>query len=226
MDEIVEVLSKNNGQHLVAITGPPGYGKTCLAQRIGHRMLEKQFKVIFLSLRNIKSVDKMSAKILRALNICQGLANKQCDLAKSELRSLTTKTILILDNPEDLLIQQDTRRDFNNFVDHISKFAQNVKCVIASRVWCSASSHHLVKLLALKNDAATNLLQVKVQEGTMSTLKDHEDTTTALRTIQRLRSCYKEKFSCGKALVENMRGIIHGKTFIEFLCFLLPIELN
>ncbi|XP_020621844.1 uncharacterized protein LOC110059492 [Orbicella faveolata] len=66
-------------------------------------MIEKQFKVIFLCLREIKSVDKMSAKILLALNVCQGLANKQCDLAKSHLRSLTTKTILILDNAEDLL---------------------------------------------------------------------------------------------------------------------------
>lgn len=179
LDEIVEVLSKNNGQRLVIITGPPGYGKSCLAQTIGHTMLEKQFKVIFLCLREIKSVDKMSAKILLALNVCQGLANKQCDLAKSHLRSLTTKTILILDNAEDLLSQEDTRHDFNNFIDHVAKFAQNVKCVIASRVWCPASSRHPVKLLALENDAAAELLQVKVQECTMLTLEHHEATTIA-----------------------------------------------
>jgi len=173
------VLCKNNGQRLVVITGPPGYGKSCLAQTVGHTMLEKQFKVIFLCLREIKSVDKMSTKILLALNVCQGLANKQCDLAKSHLRSLTTKTILILDNAEDLLIQEDTRHDFNNFVDHVSKFAQSVKCVIASRVWCSASSRYPVKLLALENDAAAKLLQAKVQEGTMITLEDHEATTIA-----------------------------------------------
>ena len=137
-------------------------------------MLEKQFKVIFLCLREIKSVDKMSAKILLALNVCQGLGNKQCDLAKSHLRSLTTRTILILDNAEDLLNQEDARHDFNNFIDHVAKFAQNVKCVIASRVWCSASSRHPVKLLALETDAATELLQVKVQECTMVTLEDHE----------------------------------------------------
>lgn len=179
LDEIVEVLSKDNGQRLVIITGPPGYGKSCLAQTIGHTMIEKQFKVIFLCLREIKSVDKMSAKILLALNVCQGLANKQCDLAKSHLRSLTTKTILILDNAEDLLSQEDTRHDFNNFIDHVAKFAQNVKCVIASRVWCPASSRHPVKLLALENDAAAELLQVKVQECTMLTLEDHEATTIA-----------------------------------------------
>ena len=54
-----------------------------------------------------------------------------------------------------------------------------------------------------------------------------KDRPVRLQEIQRLRSCYEEKFSWGKqckALVEKMRGIVHGKTFIEFLCFLLPIE--
>ena len=179
LDEIVGMLSENNGRRLVVITGPPGYGKSCLAQTIGHTMLEKQFNVIFLCLREIKTVDKMSARILLALNVCQGLANKQCDLALWHLRSLTTKTILILDNAEDLLNQEDARDNFNSFVDHVVKFAQNVKCVISSRVWCSCSSRHPVKLLALENDAAAKLLQVKAKEGTMLPLEDAEATTIA-----------------------------------------------
>ena len=49
-----------------------------------------------------------------------------------------------------------------------------------------------------------------------------KDRPVRLQEIQRLRSCYEEKFSWGKqckALVEKMRGIVHGKTFIELLCF-------
>ena len=48
------------------------------------------------------------------------------------------------------------------------------------------------------------------------------DRTERLQEIQRLRTCYEEKFSWKKQcddLVEKMLGmIVHGKTFIEILC--------
>ena len=144
-------------------------------------MLEKQFKVIFLCLREIKSVDKMSANILRALNVCQGLSSRQRDFALSHLTSLTTKTVLILDNAEDLIDKEGTRQEFYSFVDHVIRFGNNVKCVIASRVSCPTSCQtprHTVKLLPLENDAAAKLLQAKVNENSI-TLQDTEATTIA-----------------------------------------------
>ena len=182
LDEIIGVLSENNGRRLVVITGPPGYGKSCLAQTVGNAMLEKQFKVIFLCLREIKSVDKMSTNILLALKVCQGVGNRQRDLALSRLTSLTTKTILILDNAEDLIDHQGMRQKFYSFIDHLIMYAKNVKCVIASRVSCPASCQtprHPVELAALENDAAAELLQAKVKENSMLTLEDAEATTIA-----------------------------------------------
>ncbi|PFX16710.1 Nephrocystin-3 [Stylophora pistillata] len=170
MNEIVRVLSEGNGKRLVVITGLPGYGKSCLAQRIGHTMMEKGFQVIFLCLRQIRSVGKMSARILRALkaNVGHGLMNNPRELALSHLKSLTTRTTLILDNAEDLICDQDSKEEFYSFVNHVAQFAGHVKCVITSRVDCPASCQtprHSVKLLVIENDAAAKLLQERVQDN-------------------------------------------------------------
>ena len=169
LKEIVRVLSEWNGKRLVVITGLPGYGKSCLAQRIGHTMKENGFQVIFLCLREIRSVGKMSAKILRALkaNVGQGLMNNPHELALSYLKSLTTRTTLILDNAEDLICDENSKQEFYSFVNQVAQFAGQVKCVITSRVDCPASCQtprHSVKLLVLENDAAAKLLQEKVKE--------------------------------------------------------------
>ena len=56
-----------------------------------------------------------------------------------------------------------------------------------------------------------------------------KDRTKRLKEILRLRTCYEEMFNWEKqceAFVETMQRIVHGKTFIESLCFQYPIELN
>ena len=56
-----------------------------------------------------------------------------------------------------------------------------------------------------------------------------KDRTKRLNEIRRLRTCYEETFNWEKqceAFVETMQRIVHGKTFIESLCFQYPIELN
>ena len=169
LKEIVRVLSEWNGKRLVVITGLPGYGKSCLAQRIGHTMKENGFQVIFLCLREIRSVGKMSAKILRALkaNVGQGLMNNPHELALSYLKSLTTRTTLILDNAEDLICDENSKQEFYSFVNQVAQFAGQVKCVITSRVDCPASCQtprHSVKLLVIENDAAAKLLEEKVKD--------------------------------------------------------------
>ena len=183
LKEIVRVLSEWNGKRLVVITGLPGYGKSCLAQRIGHTMKENGFQVIFLCLREIRSVGKMSAKILRALkaNVGQGLMNNPHELALSYLKSLTTRTTLILDNAEDLICDENSKQEFYSFVNQVAQFAGHVKCVITSRVDCPASCQtprHSVKLLVLENDAAAKLLQEKVKE-TGCFLEDQQAKTIA-----------------------------------------------
>lgn len=169
LKEIVRVLSEWNGKRLVVITGLPGYGKSCLAQRIGHTMRENGFQVIFLCLREIRSVGKMSAKILCALkaNVGQGLMNNPRELALWYLKSLNTRTTLILDNAEDLICDENSKKEFYSFVNQVAQFALHVKCVITSRVDCPASCQtprHSVKLLVIENDAAAKLLEEKVKD--------------------------------------------------------------
>ena len=179
LDEIVSILSEGNGRRLVVITGLPGYGKSCLAQRIGHTMMDKGFQVIFLCLREIRSVAKMSARILFALkgNACQRLVNNQRELALSHLKSLTTRTILILDNAEDLINNQNMSQEFYIFVNQVVQFASSVKCVVTSRVDCPArcqTPRHSVKLQVIESSSGAKLLQEKVKENSGFTLEDSE----------------------------------------------------
>ena len=57
-----------------------------------------------------------------------------------------------------------------------------------------------------------------------------KDRAERLQEIEKLRTCYEEKFSGKKqceALVETLERIVHGKTYIEFVCFLIcTIELK
>ena len=148
------------------ITGLPGYGKSCLAQKIGHTMVGRGFQVIFLCLREIKCVTKMAANILCYFNIMPG--RKPGEQALSQLRSVRNKTILILDNAEDLLGLErgGVSQEFSAFVNHVAQYAGNVKCVIASRISfpaCLQVPCHTVELLALENSEASKLLKDKSQ---------------------------------------------------------------
>lgn len=207
------MLRNNNGKRLVHITGLPGYGKSCLAQKIGHVMTtDYGFKVVFLCLREIKCVSKMCANILIALkaNMCHSLARKQRELAL-KLLSETSKTVLILDNAEDILSQPDEGEQFYSFVNHVAKFARDVKCVITSRVSCPAScqiSHLSVKLLELDNDHAAKLLQAKVKESAMMILKDDDakiiaDLCLNIPLILHAAAAYMENL-CGPETLKSI----------------------
>ncbi|XP_015780144.1 PREDICTED: uncharacterized protein LOC107358031 [Acropora digitifera] len=180
LNDIVEVLSASNGKRLVLITGLPGYGKSCLSQRIGHAMKEKGCEVIFLCLREVKFVSRMCERILLRLQptMCLGSRRNQRQLALARLQSLTVKTILVLDNAEDILNESEESKKFHTFVHDVATYTQQVKCVITSRVSYPPPlqvSSFPVKLLSLENEDAAKLLQEKVKENTAAALTVKDD---------------------------------------------------
>ena len=215
LNEIVHTLSESNGKRLVVITGLPGFGKSCLAQKIGHAMVEKNFQVIFLCLREIRSVWKMCENILMSLrvSVCPSLTSKQSELALCHLRSLTTRTILILDNAEDLLAIREEMNKFNRFVKELASYAVQVKCVITSREMCSTSCQvpvKLVRLLSLETGASATLLQAKVKDNTGLQLGDEEAKTIAdlclnVPLILHAAAAYIENVGGPQALIEVLR---------------------
>ena len=147
-------------------------------------MVEKDFQVVFLCLREIKSVWKMCDNILMSLkaNVCPGLGSKHCQLALRHLQSLTERTILILDNAEDLRNIPEEEKEFHRFVNHLASYALKVKCVITSRESCSTPCQvpvESVRLVALETEAAAKLLQAKVKYNTRLELGDEEAKTIA-----------------------------------------------
>ena len=178
-------------------------------------MVEKNFQVIFLCLREIRSVWKMCENILMSLrvSVCPSLTSKQSELALRHLRSLKTRTILILDNAEDLLAIREEMNKFNRFVKELASYAVQVKCVITSREMCSTSCQvpvKLVRLVSLETGAAAKLLQAKVKDNTGLQLGDEEAKTIAdlclnVPLILHAAAAYIENVGGPQALIEVLR---------------------
>ena len=178
-------------------------------------MVEKNFQVIFLCLREIRSVWKMCENILMSLrvSVCPSLTSKQSELALCHLRTLTTRTILILDNAEDLLAIREEMNKFNRFVKELASYAVQVKCVITSREMCSTSCQvpvKLVRLLSLETGASATLLQAKVKDNTGLQLGDEEAKTIAdlclnVPLILHAAAAYIENVGGPQALIEVLR---------------------
>lgn len=216
--DIVEVLSASNGKRLVLITGLPGYGKSCLSHRIGHAMKEKGCEVIFLCLREVRFVSRMCERILLRLQptMCLGSRRNQRQLALARLQSLTVKTVLVLDNAEDILNESEENKKFHSFVYDVATYTQHVKCVITSRIAYPAPlqvSSFPVKLLSLENEDAAKLLQAKVKENTAAalTVKDDHAKEVAqlclnIPLILHAAAAYMEVLGGPESLIEILRN--------------------
>ena len=154
---VIEKLT-NSSCRIVSITGPPGFGKSAVAIQVGHELiLLGQISMYYISLRDFTSLYSMVNSLLGALQI---VASKDpIQQVKHCLRSLAKKSVIILDNAEDMLLPQ-VKDEFCHFVEAVAETSTNVKILITSRQSITFFSVDMfqLRLEALCPDHAKELL--------------------------------------------------------------------
>ena len=159
-EECREVLDKllSGPCRIVTITGPPGFGKSCVAIHVGHELLSYGVCVFYISLRNCTSMSCMANHLLGALGIIAG--KEPVHQAQYCVCGLKSNTVIILDNVEDMLLPE-VRDKFCNFVESIAEAARYVRLLITSRVAVSLDylvESHDLRLNSLEPKEARKIL--------------------------------------------------------------------
>lgn len=117
---------------LIILVAPPGFGKSTVATSIGHTLLANGYHVLPFSLRNVKSIASLAENILNGF----GMSPSQCEDPLKKLRrflkGLTSKTVLVLDNAEDLQ-EGETENEFTDLVKDIGENMPNVQVFVTTR---------------------------------------------------------------------------------------------
>ena len=136
MEDIVTKLTREtNPVRVVVIVSIPGMGKTQVAIRVGHDLLEnlksiKTKKVMFVSQK--EDLTELCAEIIRLISGRNpSESHDLVFIAKDKLRSVRSHTIIILDNTWEL--QKKQREEFDNFVEYVIENAANVQLIITTR---------------------------------------------------------------------------------------------
>jgi len=128
---VLERLDSSDPCRIVAITGPPGFGKSAIAIEVGHELIsQRKTNVYYVSLRDLGSLNGMVNSLLGALQL---VASKEpIRQAKHYLRTLTKHSVIILDNAEDLMIPH-VKDEFCHFIEDVAETASCAKILITSR---------------------------------------------------------------------------------------------
>ena len=144
---------------VVHIVGPPGFGKSTLAMKIGEIFVRKCVKVFYADLRMIKDVDSMSEIIMHSI-VSPNRKHKATYIRLEKwVRNRYSNTLIILDNCDELFVQQKDK-----FLDSIRKLTQassstNVRYLLTSQHQVAdIGNFRLHAIYTLSPEAAIQLL--------------------------------------------------------------------
>ena len=128
---LVHSVLVENQQKLTILSAPPGFGKSSVATNVSHTLIDKKVcQVLFCTLRHASSLTAVVSDILRNAGITVG--TKPVQQAKEFFRSCTQKTVLVLDNAEDML-QEQHKEPFQHFLEYVTQYAPHVHTLVTSR---------------------------------------------------------------------------------------------
>ncbi len=131
---------------LVNVWGPPGFGKTSVANNVAHQLQEMKTPVYFTSLDGIESKTELVSKLLsifvdatQLFHILPSHWLTQC------LQQFQNPFVLILDGLDELLESEDPkqRKDVLRFIEEILAQCNHIKLLITSRESLDHLSHKL-----------------------------------------------------------------------------------
>ena len=156
---ITGYLDFTSSVQVVHIVGPPGFGKSTLAKKIGHIVLRKGVKVYYSDIRAIASLDTVAEKIM--LGIVDSTKHKVTfDHLKRWVHNQYSNTLLILDNCDEIF---ETHKEI--FLDAVrtltlSTTQKSVRYILTSQKWEAdvGNYYQLHAIYNLSSEAASQLL--------------------------------------------------------------------
>ena len=145
---------------VVHIVGPPGFGKSTLAMKIGEIFVRKWVNVHYVDVRQkmVRDIDTLSEKIV--LTMVEFRKNKVTfnDL-EDKIRTQYANTLIILDNCDELF--EYSKEEFSGALKSLTLASpqKHVKYLLTSQKWVAdIGSFQLHAIYNLSNEAAIELL--------------------------------------------------------------------
>ena len=143
---------------VVHIVGPPGFGKSTLAIKIGEIFARKWVKVYYVDLRTVKNIDTLPEEIM--LRIVDSLEYKVTfSRLKKWVRDQYSKTLIILDNCDELF--EHAKEEFSRAIKSLTTASsrKNVRYILTSQNRVTdIDNFRLHAIYNLSSEAAIQLL--------------------------------------------------------------------
>ena len=155
---------------VISIVGPPGFGKSTLAIHIGHKMVREGITVHYVDMMEVSSMQSLAEKVLDCDSNIVAIRNITVDRLFRWAREQHYRTLLILDNCDDILHRQ--KEKLQRIVKKLTQSSQNLKIIMTSRWKTTQFNQFQYTLRELSPVASCSLLQNTVSGGINLTLCD------------------------------------------------------
>ena len=151
---------------VVSIDGPPGFGKSTLAIKVGHKVVRKGTNVLYVNMLEVSSMQVLAEKVCKGAGI---VIKKKVQIERMFrwTRYLNYNTLLILDNCDDIL--QTDKDDFQRVIQTVIEMSPIIKVLMTSRHKATLldDSYDRYTLHELSHHSACQLLETTVKSITL-----------------------------------------------------------
>ena len=160
MKEVIELVDFDNSKlRIVSIVGPPGIGKSTLAIHVGHDMVAQGVVVYHVDMVEVSSMQSLAEKVLDGDETLVSTKNVTIDRLIKWARDLHHRTLLILDNCDDILHRQ--KETLQKMVKRLLGSSNELNIMMTSRQRAmQLSQFKMYALRELSVEASCDLLQI------------------------------------------------------------------
>ena len=157
LHDVLQLLEFGHSDtRVVSIDGPPGFGKSTLAIKVGHQMARKGTNVLYVNMLEVFSMQVLAEKVCKGAGI---VIKKTVRIERMYhwARDLSYNTLLILDNCDDVLRTQ--KDDVQRVIQSVVESSPLIRVLMTSRYKAILSvDSYRYTLHELSHDSACQLL--------------------------------------------------------------------